>query len=204
MTADTIDFHSPVREFVAHPPVAVAAEHDFGDAATIALVSELGHTGVLVDVDGPRPFCPVGTRAVIVRSANRLARVLNTGCFDRARIVGIGVHPGPEYGVELPDSPAAAGPLRQVLDGVAGPGSTRGSRVQLTKRELEVVLTYVLGATVRETATQHFIAESTVRTHLRRVTDRYVAAGRPVSNKAQLLIELISDGWVDRNRLLRR
>ncbi|WP_241548475.1 LuxR C-terminal-related transcriptional regulator [Gordonia alkanivorans] len=76
--------------------------------------------------------------------------------------------------------------------------------MQLTKRELEVVLTYVLGATVRETATQHFIAESTVRTHLRRVTDRYVAAGRPVSNKAQLLIELISDGWVDRNRLLRR
>jgi hypothetical protein len=33
---------------------------------------------------------------------------------------------------------------------------------------------------------------------------RYADAGRPTSNKTQLLIELIADGWVARERLAQR
>ncbi|GAA14988.1 helix-turn-helix transcriptional regulator [Gordonia alkanivorans] len=205
MTTDTIDLdNDSIRETAVRQPVAVVAEHDFGDAAMMALVSGLGHRALLVDLDRARVFCPEGIRAVIVRSAKHLARVREPGRFDRAHIIGIGVCPGREYGVELPDSPFAAGTLRQVLDKVAGDVTGDEGRVQLSDRECEVVLTYVLGATVRETATRHFIAESTVRTHLRRVSDRYIAVGRPVANKSQLLIELMADGWVDRDHLLRR
>lgn len=204
MTADTADVTCTVRAALVRRPVAVVAEHDFGDAAMMALVADFGHRAVLVDVDGPRTAGSDGMSAVVVRSAKRLARVSEPGRFGRARIIGIGVRPRRERGVEIPDSPFAAGTLRQVLDDAAGTATCDPDRVRLSDRECEVVLMYVLGATVRETATRHFIAESTVRTHLRRVTDRYVAAGRPVANKSQLLIELMTDGWVDRDHLLRR
>ena len=77
-------------------------------------------------------------------------------------------------------------------------------RVHLTDRELEVLTTYIMGATMDSTARAHFIAESTVRSHYRRVTDRYGAAGRPVGNKAELLLELIEDGWIDPAELITR
>lgn len=76
--------------------------------------------------------------------------------------------------------------------------------MHLSGRELEVVVTYTLGATVRDTATKYFISESTVRSHLRRVMRRYSEADRTVSNKAQLLLELMADGWVERSQLMTR
>lgn len=81
------------------------------------------------------------------------------------------------------------------------PAATTGSQVHLSPREREVVVTYTLGATVKETARRHYIADTTVRSHFRRVMARYAEAGRPVNNKSQLLIQLIADGWVDRERL---
>ncbi|GED95968.1 hypothetical protein nbrc107697_00070 [Gordonia crocea] len=62
-------------------------------------------------------------------------------------------------------------------------------------------MTYTLGTTVRDTARQHFITENTVRSHFRRVMRRYRDAGRPVTNKSQLLIQLIADGWVAPDQL---
>lgn len=80
------------------------------------------------------------------------------------------------------------------LSGVFAPPPR--SAVPLSPRELEVLTTYVMGATVEDTAARHFLATSTVRTHYRRVTARYTSAGRPVTNKAQLLLQMVADGWI--------
>ncbi|UQE75020.1 LuxR family transcriptional regulator [Gordonia sp. PP30] len=96
----------------------------------------------------------------------------------------------------VPDGPDVADRLRALLCELLGTG---GTRIQLSAREREILTTYVLGATVEEAAAEHFVATSTVRTHYRRVTARYVAAGRPVANKAQLLLRLIADGWIRLN-----
>lgn len=77
-------------------------------------------------------------------------------------------------------------------------------RIRLSEREREVLTTYVLGSTVTATATEHFIGEATVRTHYRRVVERYAAVGRPVGNRVQLLLLMIADGWIDLDDALRR
>ncbi|MGW0039415.1 LuxR C-terminal-related transcriptional regulator [Gordonia sp. NPDC003376] len=203
MTTDiNDDLNVPVHSITATSSVAVIAEHNLSDIAYQAFVEGLGYRAMIVDVDGDYRLSPPAAGTVIVRSAERLSRISATGAFAGARMIGIGVPIGRLRGIRLPDSAAAAGALRQALGAVAGPGPQASGRVHLSDRECEVVATYVLGATVRETASRHYIAESTVRTHLRRVMDRYVCAGRPVNNKSQLLIELITDGWVDQARLL--
>ena len=69
--------------------------------------------------------------------------------------------------------------------------------MRLTDRERDVMTTYVMGATVSETASKHFIAEATVRTHYQRVTRRYEEAGRAAANKSQLLVRMVADGWIE-------
>lgn len=95
--------------------------------------------------------------------------------------------------LHLPDGPDVADRLRTALESLLGPAA---GRVELSRREREILATYVLGATVEATAAEHFVAISTVRTHYRRVTARYTEAGRPVSNKSQLLLRMVADGWV--------
>ena len=68
--------------------------------------------------------------------------------------------------------------------------------VHISPRELEVVTTYVCGATAAETAARHFLAEATVKTHDARVAARYEAAGWPVANSTKLLLEMMADGWI--------
>ncbi|WP_341258491.1 LuxR C-terminal-related transcriptional regulator [Gordonia malaquae] len=91
------------------------------------------------------------------------------------------------------DAAGAPAAIRSAIADVLGEGRVR---VVITPRELEVMAKYVMGATVKETAAAHFVAECTVRTHYRRVTQRYEAAGRPVANKAQLLLAMVADGWL--------
>ncbi|GAA4670336.1 LuxR C-terminal-related transcriptional regulator [Gordonia humi] len=91
------------------------------------------------------------------------------------------------------DDTDTAGVVQHWIARVLGDG---GERVQMTRREQEVLATYVLGATVRETADLHYIAECTVRTHYRRVSRRYEEIGRPIANKAQLLLAMVADGWL--------
>ena len=89
---------------------------------------------------------------------------------------------------------APAGTELSAGSGAAGRAVPAGGA--LTEREREILQTYSLGATLRETSQKHQIAESTVREHYRRVVRRYEEAGRPIGNKAQLLLEFMADGWV--------
>lgn len=201
MTTDiNDDLNIPVH---AIPPVAVIAEHDLADLALVALVERLGYRAGTIDVETNRPM-HLASKVVIARSAERLARSQQIGILRGARVIGLGIRVDHVDGIELPDSARAGDALRESLRRVLGPRAAQPGRVHLSPREQEVVVSYSLGATVQETSSRHFISDSTVRSHFRRVMQRYADAGRPVNNKTQLLIELMADGWVDRDRLMHR
>jgi DNA-binding NarL/FixJ family response regulator len=94
------------------------------------------------------------------------------------------------------DSASAPTEVEALVTAVLG-GARRRTPVRLTDRERDVMTTYVMGATVSETASKHFIAEATVRTHYQRVTRRYEEAGRAAANKSQLLVRMVADGWIE-------
>lgn len=94
------------------------------------------------------------------------------------------------------DSPDAPVRLLTALSSVLDATRDEGV-VPLTVREREVLATYVRGATVSETAAVHFLSPTTIRTHYRRVSRRYNDVGRPVANKAQLLMRMVEDGWIE-------
>lgn len=197
------DLQIPAHPIAQQISVLVIAEHDLTDIALVALVQRFGYSAAVVDLDSARTVLPT-TKAVIVRSVARCHQLEMGRHFAGCSIIGIGV--GVEHlgGIELPDSPFATGSLQRTLTAAVGPRAAGRDPVHLSRREREVVVAYTLGATVRETASRHFISESTVRSHFRRVMRRYAEAGRPVNNKTQLLLELIADGWVERRQLVKQ
>ncbi|MGV9713249.1 LuxR C-terminal-related transcriptional regulator [Gordonia sp. NPDC003424] len=197
MTTDINDaLHIPVHPLTPGPSVAIVADGDLGDVALKALIDGFGYRAALVDLSSGQ-HVPSSVTVVIVRSI----RGLSATAAGPRTLVGIGVPVGHLGGIEIPDTPHAAEQLRRTLRTAMARDSRADAPVHLSPREHQVVVTYTLGATVKETARQYFIAETTVRSHFRRVMTRYAEAGRPVNNKSQLLIALIVDGWVDRARL---
>lgn len=65
---------------------------------------------------------------------------------------------------------------------------------QLSKRELEVILTWFSKISKREAAEQLGVSEDTIRTHIARVRGKYMSVSRPASTKSDLMIRLIQDG----------
>ena len=174
--------------------VGIIAENDVYDDALLALVEKLGLPARVLDLDSPVTAVP---RAVLVRSTATAIRVASTAAFNTS-ILGL-IHDGergPDLsGVVVIGQHAGASGITDFLLTAFGPRPP-SVRVPLSVREREVLTSYTLGATVRETALLYYITESTVRTHYRRVVRRYSDAGHDVDNKAQLLMHLIADGYV--------
>lgn len=178
-----------VRPLPVAYDVVIVRRNDFADAALLALVGSFGYRAVLADVGAaPLPAC----RVAIVRDGAHLARLRSLA----PAIIAIDAGGSPGDGVIcLPDEAGAADRLRELL--ATHCTTPAQDRVHLSAREREVITTYALGATIYQTARRHYISESTVRSHFRRVVARYTLAGRTVNNKSQLLVELIADGWID-------
>ncbi|GAA3949315.1 LuxR C-terminal-related transcriptional regulator [Gordonia caeni] len=178
--------------------VGIAVEHDLTDRVLLDMVHGFGHPAVLCDVDLPGG----GTTppaVLVVRSLERLVRISGSPWGDRATVIAMD-SPGnsfaPAPGVDVvPDTVEASDHLKALLEYRLG-APRRRSAPPLSSRELEILTTYVLGATVQETAARHFVATSTVRTHYRRVASKYAGAGRPVGNKAHLLLQMVADGLI--------
>ena len=91
--------------------------------------------------------------------------------------------------------PSPAGPARPGRGSPRpGPGSPTPRRPDLSEREIEVLLTWLLADTKREVAERLFIADSTVNTYIQRVRGKYEAVGRPARTKVRLLIRALEDG----------
>ncbi|WP_185982082.1 helix-turn-helix transcriptional regulator [Gordonia rubripertincta] len=179
---------------------AVVAEGDLFDAALVALIEGVGYGAMLVE---PAQLPYLRNPAVLfVRSPGALALVRRAPMLRNVRVVFLGDGiTGRDHIRISPRAPGAEAALRQALAATIGPSERStppapANRVRVTEREREILQTYTLGATLRETSQAHQIAESTVREHYRRVVRRYEEAGRPVGNKAQLLLEFMADGWV--------
>lgn len=67
----------------------------------------------------------------------------------------------------------------------------------LSKRELEVVLTWLTSVSKREVGKLLGVSEDTVRTHIARVRGKYMSVGRPASTNSDLMLRLMQDGFFD-------
>ncbi|MXP21660.1 hypothetical protein GIY30_09905 [Gordonia sp. HNM0687] len=189
----------PLYSLPSPATVAVVAERDLTDAALVALVESLGYHTVVIDLDvNATPMPPT---IAIIRSADKLARFRARRGMHNCLIAAIGIDIRDAPGIAIADSPLAARQLETLLEQTARRRPQLRSRVCVTDREREILTTYALGATLRETSHTHYVAESTVRAHYRRVSQRYSEAGRPVGNKAQLLLQFMADGWVQPDQL---
>lgn len=207
-------FHPPSERRRSVSPnctVGIVAEHDLMDSALVALVSSFGYRAVLINGDrSVEEPAPEALSVVVVRSRRRLLQAFIDGrCAGVPVLIAdvAGTNPvrsaDPRVTVIGADDRAGRR-LDETLSALLGPpgrpvpggAATHPGAVAVSRREREVLTTYALGATVDETAAAHFVATSTVRTHYRRVTARYTGAGRPVTNKAQLLLQLVADGWI--------
>ncbi len=188
------DLRVPLYPLPSPATVAIVAERDLTDAALAALVEGLGYHAVIIDVDVAADLLP--PTIAIVRSADKLARFRARRGMRNCLIAAIGTDSRDAPGITIAHTPLAARQLEHLLEQTARRAPSLRSRVNVTDRELEILTTYALGATLRETSHTHYVAESTVRAHYRRVSQRYTEAGRPVGNKAQLLLQFMADGWV--------
>ncbi|MGB3604812.1 MAG: LuxR C-terminal-related transcriptional regulator [Gordonia sp. (in: high G+C Gram-positive bacteria)] len=176
--------------------VGVVSPNTFVGETTAAWIRSLGYDATTMEVVGlaVRRALP---KVLVVHGAQTLAQ-LPMAARQWTQIIAL--VDGADTATATAEAPVILnfpnasdqirGALAQIL------GKAPGARVALSRREQEVLATYVLGETVKETAATHFIAECTVRTHYRRVTRRYDEVGRPVANKAQLLLAMVADGWV--------
>lgn len=166
-------------------------------AALSAWLRQFGYPIIELDPLAPDSGAPFGREpsAIVVSGHDRTAlQRLTQFPASRVVVLGGGIEGSTAgTGHRVPDGPDVVDRLRAVFTSLLGDGP---GRVSLSRREREVLTTYVLGATVEETAAAHFVANSTVRTHYRRVTARYTKAGYPTSNKAQLLLRMVADGWL--------
>ncbi len=80
--------------------------------------------------------------------------------------------------------------------------ATMESPVMLTRREVEVVRTWLCTESKVAAARSLFIAECTVAEHVARVRTKYAAAGRPAATKTALAARLLQDEHVRLEDLL--
>ncbi|AHH20214.1 putative transcriptional regulator, LuxR family [Nocardia nova SH22a] len=66
----------------------------------------------------------------------------------------------------------------------------------LSKREVEVLLEWILSDTKGDVCRRLFIAPGTVNTHIGRIREKYNRAGRPAPTKAALLARALQDGYI--------
>lgn len=66
----------------------------------------------------------------------------------------------------------------------------------LSRREVEVVVTWLRTRSKEEAAAELFISPTTVSTHLNRIRAKYRAVGRPASSKVALLARAMQDGYI--------
>lgn len=183
----------------ASTDVFVVGDGTFTDHATVALVERCGFTGSITTAAA---LAGQNARAVIFRDEPQLARILAIPTPDDLVLIGLDTPPCPVARggngrrIVWIDGPLDHSDVQPLLRRAVGDPTINRTRVHTTPREREILGTYVFGATVSQTAARHFVTASTVRTHYRRVSQRYIDAGRPASNKSLLLLEMVADGWL--------
>ncbi|OMC39070.1 LuxR family transcriptional regulator [Mycobacterium sp. GA-1841] len=69
-------------------------------------------------------------------------------------------------------------------------------RVELSLREREILIAWLKADTKAAVGETLFLADSTVRTYVQRIREKYERAGRPARSKAALVARAIQDGYI--------
>lgn len=89
----------------------------------------------------------------------------------------------------------AASSIRPPIDLVSA-ASRSTTRVQLSARELQILVTWLKTDSKTAVGQELFLAPSTVGTYLQRIREKYAHAGRPARTKAALAARAIQDGYI--------
>lgn len=76
------------------------------------------------------------------------------------------------------------------------PSRPEAARPDLSEREIEVLVAWLVCDSKREVTERLFLADSTVSTYIQRVRSKYQAVGRPARTKVRLLLRALEDGYV--------
>ncbi|UHJ57091.1 LuxR family transcriptional regulator [Mycolicibacterium fortuitum] len=81
------------------------------------------------------------------------------------------------------------------------PGAGTSARVQLSEREREILVTWLKTDSKMAAGQELYLTQSTVRTYLQRIREKYDRAGRPARTKAALVARAIQDGYIGLDEL---
>lgn len=88
---------------------------------------------------------------------------------------------------------------------MSGPGPTPHVRVhgnpaavpvRLSDREAEILRMWLMVESKAEVAARLHVSVATVSTHIARIREKYVRAGRPATTKTALLVRALQDGVI--------
>lgn len=118
---------------------------------------------------------------------------------DPIRVLGSGGH--------VPPTRAGLGAVHPAvvtrLADYRHPGETVPAPLQrpnLSDREVEVLLAWLVAESKEEAARRLFISASTVSTHLARIRAKYTAVGRGAPTKTHLFARALQDGYTSLDR----
>ncbi|GAA2357711.1 DNA-binding response regulator [Catellatospora methionotrophica] len=162
-----------------------------GDADVLVLDLNLG--GVLM-LDRVADLSAAGRRIVVFTHDTDEHTIL--AVLDRGAYAYLAKHEGAAHFVETMAAAAADRPY--VTPSVAGAmwADTRGSRPQLSERELDALLLWFQGMSKASVALRMGISVHTATQYIDRVRIKYAKAGRPSPTKAALLARAIEDGLI--------
>ncbi|WP_233152764.1 DNA-binding response regulator [Mycobacterium sp. NS-7484] len=86
--------------------------------------------------------------------------------------------------------------LKPLPTHAVNPSAERGVRVDLSSREQEILIAWLKADTKAAVGETLYLADSTVRTYVQRIREKYERAGRPARSKAALLARAIQDGYI--------
>lgn len=178
-------------------------------AASTRTVSEFLDLGITVDVvvldlqlrDGSRPADNVAA----VRTGG--ARVLLFSAYEDGPLLLEGVQAGAHgYLNKSRETDDVIAAIRDIVDGseaisaemlIALSGTVDG-RPALSDRQQEVLVRYTsTDAKLPTVARQLGMRPETLKTHLRRIKDKYAAVARPVHTRLELYRRAVEDGYLE-------
>jgi len=173
---------SSVREFLevatGEPCDVVVLDLSLGDGSSIT--------------ENVKAVQDAGSRVLIHSIADRVASVREALAAGAAGVIP---KSSPTDAVVAAIETVASGdPLNNIEWASAIDADGEFSRVQLGRRERDVLHLYASGLPMKDVAVQLGIAPSTVKEYLGRIRTKYVEVGRPAPTKVDLLRRAVEDG----------
>lgn len=208
---DHLLFRQGVRQVLAaNPDFDVVGEADNGRSA-VELTLSLRPDMVLMDVHMPEMTGTEALREIKQRAPSTLVVMLTIADSDRDLFESVKAGADgyllknltPEELVaavraaaagETPMTPAMA--TRILREFQRDPGTKRPARHNLSNRELEVLRLAASGMTYREIAAALFVAESTVKNHMRHIMEKL-----HLRNRTEVVRVALSEGLLDEANL---